>query len=277
MKAVIAPHAGLRYAHVTPPPPPHASPRSYSGKTAAYAYRELAESLEGAKRVFVLGPCHCQYFDDIKLTNFDVYEGPIMDLAVDKEANARLVSEARKSGVRVSYLSGDTDIDEHSIELQMPFLSYILKQAGSAAKIVPVVVGHLDDRAASRYGELLAPYFQDPDTRFVVSSDFCHWGSRFRYTHHYQPDKYPNVGDAVIAMDHEGMKHIEERNIGAFNSYLTKTGNTICGRVPISIVLESMAGCNSHGQVQFVHYSQSSKCQTKADSSVSYASAVITI
>ncbi|KAI5298351.1 hypothetical protein KEM56_004127 [Ascosphaera pollenicola] len=34
------------------------------------------------------------------------------------------------------------------------------------------------ERAA---GDLLAPYFADPEAAVVVSSDFCHWGRRFSY------------------------------------------------------------------------------------------------
>ena len=34
----------------------------------------------------------------------------------------------------------------------------------------------------ARYGVLLAHYLDDPSNLFVVSSDFCHWGTRFNYT-----------------------------------------------------------------------------------------------
>lgn len=34
------------------------------------------------------------------------------------------------------------------------------------------------------YGDILAPYLNDPQNLFVISSDFCHWGSRFRYTYY---------------------------------------------------------------------------------------------
>ena len=37
------------------------------------------------------------------------------------------------------------------------------------------------DREAE-YGQLLGKYLDDPGNLFVVSSDFCHWGSRFGYT-----------------------------------------------------------------------------------------------
>ena len=33
----------------------------------------------------------------------------------------------------------------------------------------------------AHYGRLLAPYLDDPGHVFIVSSDFCHWGTRFNY------------------------------------------------------------------------------------------------
>ena len=229
------------------------------------------------ERVFVLGPCHCDYFTDIRLSQFDVFEGPIQDVAVDQDVNKALKAAGDKQGLAVGYLDKGTDTDEHSIELQMPFLSYVLKEAESSAKIIPIVMGHFDADQAARYGKLLAPFYQDPATRFVISSDFCHWGSRFRYTHHYKKAEYANVGDSIIAMDHEGMRLIEEKNRAGFDKYLSSTGNTICGRVPIAVLLEAMEEAKTGGEIDFVHYSQSSKCKSTADSSVSYASAVVTM
>jgi len=34
----------------------------------------------------------------------------------------------------------------------------------------------------AEYGQILAKYADDPKTLFIVSSDFCHWGTRFNYT-----------------------------------------------------------------------------------------------
>lgn len=50
--------------------------------------------------------------------------------------------------------------------------------------IVPILVGSLSPEAEAKYGEILAPYLADPQNLFVISSDFCHWGQRFRYTHY---------------------------------------------------------------------------------------------
>jgi len=32
------------------------------------------------------------------------------------------------------------------------------------------------------YGKILAPYLDQQENLFVISSDFCHWGSRFNFT-----------------------------------------------------------------------------------------------
>lgn len=50
--------------------------------------------------------------------------------------------------------------------------------------IIPILVGSLSPEREALYGRLLAPYMADPQTLFVISSDFCHWGQRFRYTYY---------------------------------------------------------------------------------------------
>lgn len=46
-------------------------------------------------------------------------------------------------------------------------------------KVVPILVGALSAENEAMYGELLAKYIDDPKNFFSVSSDFCHWGSRY--------------------------------------------------------------------------------------------------
>lgn len=50
--------------------------------------------------------------------------------------------------------------------------------------IVPVLVGSLSPDWEKTYGEIFASYLADPQNLFVISSDFCHWGQRFRYTYY---------------------------------------------------------------------------------------------
>lgn len=46
-------------------------------------------------------------------------------------------------------------------------------------KLVPIMVGALDTSLEKTYGQILAKYFDDDNTVFCVSSDFCHWGKRY--------------------------------------------------------------------------------------------------
>ncbi len=41
------------------------------------------------------------------------------------------------------------------------------------------MVGSLDVPKQEYYAKILLKYFEDPNTIFVISSDFCHWGKRF--------------------------------------------------------------------------------------------------
>jgi AmmeMemoRadiSam system protein B len=46
---------------------------------------------------------------------------------------------------------------------------------------VPVIVGTLSPKSLEVYGKALAKYFDDDNTVFIISSDFCHWGDNFDY------------------------------------------------------------------------------------------------
>jgi len=64
-----------------------------------------------------------------------------------------------------------------------------------------------------------------------------------------------------------------------FSQYLARTGNTICGRHPIGVLMgavESLAG-SGEAQLKWVQYAQSSACETVRDSSVSYASGYVVV
>lgn len=67
----------------------------------------------------------------------------------------------------------DDEEDQHSIEMHLPF---IIKALGKNTKIVPILTGPVNEEMANNYGKIFAPYFDDANTLFVISSDFCHWG-----------------------------------------------------------------------------------------------------
>ena len=80
-------------------------------------------------------------------------------------------------------MSLEADEDEHSIEMHLPYVARVMQTCGSDDfSVVPVLVGSLSPEKEAKYGRIFAKYLSDPQNLFIISSDFCHWGSRFRYT-----------------------------------------------------------------------------------------------
>lgn len=131
--------------------------------------------------------------------------------------------------------------------------------------IVPVLVGSLTPEKEAIYGRIFSRYLADPQNLFVISSDFCHWGHRFRYT--YYDRSWGEIYQSIQTLDRtvrlvncisvvspvyrnsstticnkyfvlQGMDIIETLNPAAFTEYLKKFGNTICGRHPIGVLLQ---------------------------------------
>ncbi|EFP86569.1 uncharacterized protein PGTG_12951 [Puccinia graminis f. sp. tritici CRL 75-36-700-3] len=275
-RAIIAPHAGY----------------SYSGRAAAWAYKLI--DTDQIKRVFILGPSHHVYLDCCALSKCTQYATPLGDLPIDTSINEEL-----KAKNRFGEMSLQTDQEEHSIELHLPYIRHIFKNHD--IKIVPILVGSITFAEELEYGALLAPYLADPENLFVVSSDFCHWGTRFSYTYYQDPrstepakrlspgsppPEYP-IHQSIENLDKEAIEAISLQDPSqaheTFKGYLKRTKNTICGRHPIGVLLGSMIKLQQtrstppppQQQLQLVRYEQSSQCFTLSDSSVSYVSAFL--
>lgn len=69
--------------------------------------------------------------------------------------------------------------NEHSLEMHLPYIKKLL--GNSDFKLVPVMVGNTSYKNEEYYAEIFKKYFEDENTIFIVSSDFCHWGKNFDY------------------------------------------------------------------------------------------------
>jgi MEMO1 family protein len=262
-RAIIGPHAGF----------------SYCGHVQAHAYAGLA--VQGARRVFLLGPSHHIYSREATVSGADAADTPLGALTIDADTRAALLATGAFGGLT----EPGADEAEHSMELHMPFLAAALGGRGRHAPppasipVIPIMVGALPPATEAGVAAALAPYLSDPANLFIISSDFCHWGTRFGYTW-----SQPGVGlaDGIEALDRRGMALIEAGDAAGWRAYLAETGNTVCGRWPISLFLAALAvAAGGEGGVKhaiaFTAYDQSSRCVGPRDSSVSYASAVVVV
>lgn len=145
-KALIAPHAGY----------------IYSGPIAASAYAQWASARDSTSRVLLLGPSHFVGFRGLAASSADAFATPLGLVPVDVDAAQRACS---LSQVRVL---DEAHTMEHALEVQLPFLQIVLGEF----KLVPLVVGEAD---AEEIAKVLELFWNEPQTRFVISSDLSHY------------------------------------------------------------------------------------------------------
>lgn len=157
-KAIIVPHAGVYYSG-------HAA-------MAGFQHLELNEN------IFIIAPSHHQAFNNIALPEYTYFDTPLGSV----EVNNRLIKDIADKFPCL--ISDEVFENEHSIEVQLPFLQNIfcpqiqsaidfvkgLKKIGRKFKIVPILVGNCDYRLIS---DLISAYWEN--SSFVISSDLSHY------------------------------------------------------------------------------------------------------
>lgn len=145
-KAMIVPHAGY----------------VYSGPVAAEAYRLLAPAHERIHRVVLFGPAHRLYLDGMAVPSVDGFATPLGTVPVDGAARDEILA---LPGVCVSDAAHR---DEHSLEVQLPFLQTLL----ATFTVLPVVIGRSEPTLVA---DALDALWGGPETLIVISSDLSHY------------------------------------------------------------------------------------------------------
>lgn len=243
-KAVIVPHAGY----------------TYSGRTAAECYAQLRN--QKISRIFVLGPSHHLYSQQCMLPSSSCASTPFGLLMYDHQVITDLENSGKFSKVALS-----DEEEEHSLEMQFPFLSLIF---ATQAKIIPIMVGHVNDQKKEEYASLLSPYLSDPSTLFCISSDFTHWGKRFGYTPF--DSSIGDIWESIKHSDLEAAELITKHDAEGFAEFVDQTEISICGHNCIEIYLRALQKSGLSLKTERLYYDQSSQVTHPSDSSVSYCS-----
>lgn len=150
--AGMAPHAGYLY----------------SGPCAAHLYARLPDTLE---RVIIVGVNHWARGHRAALSPADAWQTPWGSVPVDQEFNASLEQRAR-------FLKKDelAHAQEHSIEVQLPFLQRVLRQF----TFVPISLSDVSPEECSELGSALAAVCKldsAPQNRTLIlaSTDLSHY------------------------------------------------------------------------------------------------------
>jgi AmmeMemoRadiSam system protein B/AmmeMemoRadiSam system protein A len=149
--ALIVPHAGL----------------VYSGQIAAHAYKLLDNS--DFNTVILCGPSHRYRLNGIAVESPDVvWTNPIGDVTCDKNLALQLTNFSDRINN-----NGDAHRQEHSLEVQLPYLQMILDDF----KIVPLVMGSQDAGTINLLADALKAIETDRKAVMVASTDLQHYRS----------------------------------------------------------------------------------------------------
>lgn len=145
-KALIVPHAGY----------------IYSGSIAATAYASLAPIAARICRVVLLGPTHRVAVRGLALPGVEAFDTPLGRVMLDT-ASARTLAHLPQVVV-----SPQAHEQEHSLEVQLPFLQSVL---GDFA-LLPLAVGMATPEEVA---EVLEAVWGGDETLIVISSDLSHF------------------------------------------------------------------------------------------------------
>ena len=144
--ALIVPHAGY----------------IYSGPIAASAYINLRPLRNKIRRVVLLGPSHRVAFHGMGTSSASFFATPLGNIKLDSAASERLNQLPQVQVFDAAHAQ------EHSLEVQLPFLQEILDEF----ELVPIVVG---DATTDEVAEVIDIAWQDDSTLIVISSDLSHY------------------------------------------------------------------------------------------------------
>ncbi|NQT61751.1 MAG: AmmeMemoRadiSam system protein B [Candidatus Marinimicrobia bacterium] len=182
-KAIIVPHAGT----------------IYSGSIAAAAYRTLLQYRHVIRKVILLGPAHRVYLQGLALPTDDQFQTPLGEINLDTKTIQKLVDDYPQ----ISF-SDQAHAEEHSLEVQLPFLQKVL----ASFRLIPFVVGEATQKEVADVIEYL---WGGDESLIVISTDLSHF-------HSY---------DEAVKLDTIAANHIE-----SFQGELLGD-HSACGRIPL--------------------------------------------
>ncbi|NQZ67009.1 MAG: AmmeMemoRadiSam system protein B [Lentisphaeria bacterium] len=233
--ALIVPHAGYKY----------------SGKTAALAFSSLKREFRTA---IIIGPSHTMRLSGLSIAPHDAYETPFGQMEIDTDKRSKLLENPLFKDVEEAH------IREHAIEVELPFLY----QINPDQRIVPIICGHLSKSELKSAAQTIESVC-DSDTVVIISSDFTHYGKRFNYL----PFTNDKASIELEKLDRSVIDTITANDVDGLHAIIEKTGATVCGYLPIALLLEIF---NSRDiQIKLCDYTNSGYISGDFETAVGYA------
>ena len=184
----------------------------YSGPVAAHSYGELAR--DGKPDVVViLGPNHTGLGSGISIVDSGSWKTPLGTVEIDSEVARRIVKNSEV--ISVDELAHE---QEHSIEVQLPFLQYLY---GNDFRFVPICMMLQMRDVCIDVGKALAKALDGLNAVIIASTDFTH----------YEPN------DIAYNKDSKVLKAIEALDPDLMLKLVDSIPVSMCGPGPVATML----------------------------------------
>jgi len=195
---LIVPHAGYKY----------------SGPVAAHSYYKLA-SAGILESIIILGPNHTGLGSGVSIMTEGEWSTPLGDVPVDTD----LAREIADSSDLVD-VEDEAHRNEHSIEVQLPFLQFIYPRR---FKFVPICMMLQDLKTSIEIGEAIAKAAEKHGAAVLASSDWTHYEPQ----EEAQSKDKQAIGAALQLNEKQFQEIIEERPVSA------------CGYGPVTAMIHA--------------------------------------
>jgi MEMO1 family protein len=192
---------------------PHAG-YTYSGPCAAHFYALVEEDTQC---VLVFGVNHCAIGSQAALSAAESWDTPLGKATVE-----RALQDQLKAKVDFLRVDDRAHLQEHSIEVQVPFLQTVLPRF----MFMPLSLGHLCESECAQLGRAVAETYEAQvvagrKTILLASSDLSH------YLSPEETERLDTIAlERVLALDPIGLLNtVEEKDI------------SMCGVIPTVVVL----------------------------------------
>lgn len=204
VRAIISPHAGY----------------VFSGEVAASSFNQIDTGVH-YERVFLLASSHQARFEGASVYCEGDFLMPYGKEEVDCDFGMALVKEHPDLFSKDKY----PHRGEHSIEVQLPFLHYVLKKK---YKIVPILLGTVHPMLCKRIAAVLKPWL-NANNLFVISTDFSHYPD---YEHAKSVDAITE--QAILSNDPEHLVATLKENA---NREIPQLFTSLCGWTSVLTLL----------------------------------------
>ncbi len=243
---IVSPHAGY----------------VYSGSIAAHGFSKLYENFPNPDTIVIIGPNHRGYGPPVSIYPEGIWKFPLGDISIDKE----LVDYAKNwdFGSFSDYvqIEESAHLQEHSIDIQIPFLQYFY---GDKINIFSIC---LADQSLNPVAEVLSSFlkemidvFRNKKILIVASTDFSH----------------ENDYDLLVNNDQTMIDLLERLNLEEADQFRKSNRMTMCGYGSVYTLIR-LAQKMGDPSVKTLKYSNSALVKdSKGGYTVGYCSMVVRV